>query len=73
MSTLRNGLELTDECSRLLKSFIDKVKIGSHTGLQYKKEYQKGMSETNKMILESSPELKEFYNPEKDEIEFWRK
>ncbi len=73
MSTLRNGLQLTDECSRLLKSFIDKVKTGSHTGLQYKKEHRKGMSSTNKIILEGSPELKEFYNPEKDEIEFWRR
>ncbi len=71
--TLRNGLKLTDECSRLLKSFIDKVKTGSHTGLQYKKEYRKGISNINKILLESNPELKEFYNPEKDEIEFWKK
>jgi len=35
-------------------------------------EKRKGMSETNKMMLESSPDLKEYYNPEKDEIEFWR-
>ena len=73
ISTFRNGLKMTDECSRLLKSFIDKVKIGSHSGLQYKYEKKKGMSDTNKLILESSPELKEFYNPEKDEIEFWRR
>lgn len=73
ISTCRNGLKLTDECSRLLKSFIDKVKIGSHTGLQYKKESRKGMSAHNKMVLEMSPELKELYNPDKDEIEFWRK
>ena len=73
MSTCQNGLKLTDECSRLIKSFIDKVKTGSHTGLQYKKEQRKGMSAHNKMVLEMSPELKELYNPEKDEIEFWRK
>ena len=64
---------LAIECSRLLSSFIAKVKVSEVKGLQYKKEYRKGMSSTNKMILESSPELKEFYNPEKDEIEFWRK
>ena len=73
MPAFRNGLNLTDECSRLLKSFINKVKTGSNSGLQYKYEKRKGMSDTNKLILESSPELKEFYNPEKDEIEFWRK
>ncbi len=66
-----NGLVL--DCSRLLSSFINKVKTGAQGGLQYKKERHKGMSETNKMILESNPDLKELYNPEKDEIEFWRR
>ena len=64
---------LVIECSKLLKTFIDKVKTGAQMGLQYKKEYKKGMSNTNRMILENSPGLKELYNPEKDEIEFWRK
>lgn len=73
MSKFRYGVKLTDDCSRLLQSFISKVKIGAHTGLQYKKERRKGMSDTNRMILENSPELKELYNAEKDEIEFWRK
>lgn len=41
ISTFRYGLKLTDECSRLLKSFIDKVKTSSHSGLQYKKEKKK--------------------------------
>ncbi|MBI4117334.1 MAG: four helix bundle protein [Parcubacteria group bacterium] len=72
MSKFRYGLRMTDECSRLLKSFIDKVKTGAHSGVQYKKEYRRGMSETNKIILENSPEMKEYYNTEKDEIEFWR-
>ncbi|OGN27723.1 MAG: hypothetical protein A2941_02495 [Candidatus Yanofskybacteria bacterium RIFCSPLOWO2_01_FULL_49_17] len=73
MPTFRDGLKLTDECSRLLKSFINKVKTGSHLGLQYKKEYKKGMSDVNKMTLERMPEMKEYYNAEKDEIEWWRK
>lgn len=63
---------LAVECSKLLKSFIDKVKTGAQTGLQYKKEKRKGMSDVNRIMLENSPELKEFYNLEKDEIEFWR-
>lgn len=41
ISAFRYGLKLTDECSRLLKSFIDKVKTGSHSGLQYKREKKK--------------------------------
>lgn len=64
---------LVQDCSKLLSSFISKVKASEFNGLQYKREVRKGMSITNKMILEGNPELKEFYNPEKDEIEFWRK
>lgn len=36
ISTFRNGLELTDECSRLIQSLITKVKGGSRRGLQFK-------------------------------------
>ena len=64
---------LAIECSRLLSSFISKVKISEVKGLQYKKGIRKGMSDINRLILESNPELREFYNSEKDEIEFWRK
>src|SRR3989344_3790087 len=41
ISTFRNGLSLSDECSRLIQSFIQKVKQSSHTGIQYKKEKSK--------------------------------
>jgi four helix bundle protein len=37
MSTFRNGMAFCDECSRLIQSFIQKVKQSAHTGLQYKK------------------------------------
>ncbi|OGN00162.1 MAG: hypothetical protein A2736_01265 [Candidatus Yanofskybacteria bacterium RIFCSPHIGHO2_01_FULL_41_27] len=63
---------LAVECSRLLQSFVTKVKISQFQGLQYKHEKRKGMSDINKMILDNSPGLKELYNAEKDEIEFWR-
>lgn len=72
ISKFQEGLSLTDECSRLLKSFIDKVKTGSREGMQYKREKRKGMSAVNKMLLENNPGLAEYYNAEKDEIEFWR-
>ena len=65
-----NGL--ATQCSRLISSFISKVKTSEFKGLQYRKEYRKGMSDINKMLLEGHPEWREFYNPEKDEIEFWR-
>ena len=35
-SAFRNGLGLTDECSRLIQSFADKVKGGAHRGMQFK-------------------------------------
>lgn len=37
MSTLRKGLSLTDECSRLIQSFVTKIKQKSHRGLQFKR------------------------------------
>lgn len=35
--TFRNGLQLTDECSRLIQSFSEKLKAGGHRGLQFKR------------------------------------
>ena len=40
ISKFRNGLALTDECSRLIQSFVNKVKGGSKQGLQFKKIYK---------------------------------
>ncbi|OGY99479.1 MAG: hypothetical protein A2945_01315 [Candidatus Liptonbacteria bacterium RIFCSPLOWO2_01_FULL_52_25] len=36
ISRFREGLGLTDECSRLIQSFSEKVKGGSRRGLQFK-------------------------------------
>lgn len=36
ISIFRNGLRLTDECSRLIQSFVTKVKSDSRLGLQFK-------------------------------------
>ncbi len=36
LNDLNKGLKLTDETSRLIQSFADKVKEGSHRGLQFK-------------------------------------
>ncbi len=41
MSTFRHGIGLCDECSRLIASFIFKVKSGGKEGLQFKKEKTK--------------------------------
>ena len=61
---------LAIECSRLLSSFITKVKISDIKGLQYKKESRKGMSDMNKLMIESNPEWMKYYDPEKDVIDF---
>lgn len=68
---LLNGLVIS--CSRLIWSLIKSLKVSQFKGLQYKHEKRKGVSDINKILLENNPDLKEFYNPEKDEIEFWRK
>lgn len=67
---LLNGLVL--DCSRLISRFIESLKVSKFQGQQYKRNPKKGMSATNKLLLENSPHLREFYNEEKDEIEFWR-
>lgn len=41
ISTFRNGVGLCDETSRLIYSFITKLKAGGKTGLQYKNEAKK--------------------------------
>ena len=60
------------DCSRLISRFVESLKVSKFQGQQYKRTFKKGMSDTNQMILENSPDLKEYYNEEKDEIEFWR-
>lgn len=54
---LKKGLGLTDECSRLIQSFVNKVKGGSEKGLQFKH-----MSKTDPLdtFLRDNPELQKF-------------
>ena len=37
ISKFQHGLKLTDECSRLIQSFVSKVKGGSRRGVQFKR------------------------------------
>jgi hypothetical protein len=59
-SELKQGLQLTDECSRLIQSFVAKVKAGATRGLQFK---QVRKADWAKEILEEyNPEMyKRFY------------
>lgn len=50
MPAFRNGLRLTDEVSRLIQSFIDKVKAGSRTGLQYQPKKSNGDEALKKLF-----------------------
>jgi len=52
MSTFRYGISLCDECSRLITSFIFKVKSGGKEGLQFKREKTKRQLEAEKFIKE---------------------
>jgi hypothetical protein len=57
---LEQGLKLCDECSRLIQSFADKVKGGSHRGLQFKQAVKPDPMKA--IIKERAPELYErFY------------
>ncbi len=67
---LLNSLVL--DCSRLISRFIESLKVSKFQGQQYKRTPKKGISATNKLLLESQPDLRDIYNEEKDEIEFWR-
>lgn len=59
ISKFRQGIGLCDEVSRLLQSFIFKVKSGSKTGLQYKKapgfSYEKWLKENYSELYEQLP------------------
>lgn len=48
ISTFRNGVGLCDECSRLIQSFVYKVKSGGKEGLQFKREKTKTQIEREK-------------------------
>lgn len=50
ISKFRNGLQLCDECSRLIQSFIFRVKSDGKDGLQYKREKTKQQMETDKFL-----------------------
>ncbi|MBI4050610.1 MAG: four helix bundle protein [Candidatus Doudnabacteria bacterium] len=59
ISKFRNGLELTDECSRLIQSFVEKIKGGSTRGLQFKRVSKPDL---NKEILKQyAPEVYKKY------------
>jgi len=50
MSKFRYGIQLCDECSRLIQSFIFKVKSGSKEGLQFKREKTKQQLEVENFL-----------------------
>ena len=50
MSKFRYGVGLCDECSRLIQSFIYKVKSGGKEGLQFKREKTKTQVEQEKFL-----------------------
>ena len=52
--TFQKGLNLTDECSRLIQSFSEKVKGGSRRGLQFKHIPK---ADPGKEILKDFPDI----------------
>ncbi len=65
ISKFREGLQLTDECSRLIQSFSEKVKGGSRRGLQFKHVPKPDPMED--VIRQHAPEVyKRMYGKEKE-------
>lgn len=52
MSKFRYGIGICDECSRLIQSFIYKVKSGGKEGLQFKREKTKRQLEAERFMKE---------------------
>jgi four helix bundle protein len=53
ISTFRRALNLADETSRLIQSFVTAVKSGSRRGLQFKKEENKRQKELDELISQA--------------------
>ncbi|MDP3741590.1 MAG: four helix bundle protein [bacterium] len=69
ISTLRNGLSLTDECSRLIQSFVEKVKGGGARGLQFKKILKPDKSV--EILKQYAPEMYEkFFGDQKPQSRY---
>jgi len=62
-SEFQKGLKLTDECSRLIYSFVNKVKTGSRRGLQFK--YIPKPDPNKEILKQYAPEIyKRWYGEE---------
>lgn len=70
--TFKNLKFKAEECSKLISNFTKSLKVSQFTGLQYKHEYRKGMSDLNKMFLKRNPDWIKYYDKELDEILFWK-
>lgn len=65
ISKFRDGIGLSDECSRLIQSFMFRLKSGGQRGLQFKKEkskFEQDRDEFDNYLKEYAEELKK--NPD---------
>lgn len=64
ISKFQEGMQLTDECSRLIQSFAEKVKGGSHRGMQFKRV--KKPDPTAELLKQYAPEVYRKLHPEEN-------
>ena len=58
---LKKGLDICDYCSRLIQSFVYKIKGGAHEGLQYKRVQRE--DPMKEILKKHAPDIyKRFYN-----------
>lgn len=62
MSKFKYGLQLNDECSRLIQSFAEKVKGGSRPGLQFK--HVQPPNRTAEFLKQYAPDVYKKLHPE---------
>lgn len=72
ITTFQHIYGLADSTGKLIESFVQKVKIKSLSGIQYRRVQSKEMPAYIKLLLDQQPELKKYYNPDRREIEWWR-
>lgn len=63
ISRFQEGLGLCDECSRLIQSFVQKLKGGAHQGLQFKRVFKE--DPMKEILRKSAPDIyNKFYAEE---------
>ena len=67
-SAFQKGMGLTDECSRLIQSFVMKIQGGSLPGIQFKHQPKQDplAAEIKEILKKGNPEIYKLHYPDED-------